>query len=133
MRATTSSAAGGALQQLTPRAAERPAQIAEARVRALRDAVRDATARLQPGGQVSLREMHDDLWAVCSAIEPGDLGADGTTIGQQFEAFFERLRGLVAEHVETVPTDSLGLAADARFLNDMGEYLTRNYALDPED
>lgn len=108
---------------------EEAASPAEARVRALRDAVAEAAALLEGREMVELREFHDRLWAACTALEDGDLGSDGATVGQQFEAFFERLRGLVEEHDEPVPTASLGLPADARFLNDMAEFLTRNYAL----
>lgn len=106
---------------------------AEARVRALRDAVQTAAVRLQSGEPISLREFYTQLRTACATMQTGDLGTDGVTIGQQFEAFFERMRGLAEAHAEPVPTSALGLAADARFLNDMAEFLTSNYALDAEE
>lgn len=105
----------------------------EARVRALRDAVREAAARLQASEPVSLRAFHDTLSAACAALVAGDLGSDVVTIGQQFDALFERLRELADAHVEPVPTSALGLATDARFLHDMAEFLTRNFTLDGEE
>jgi hypothetical protein len=112
---------------------ERERSPAELRVLALRDAVRSTVLVLQGDEPVLLSEVHDALWAACEAIQGEDLGSSGATIGQQFEAFFERLRGLVDMHTEPVPTASLGLPADARFLHDMAEYLTSNYALDAEE
>ncbi len=113
----------------TPRTPAR----AQARVRSLRDAAQDAATLLGSAESVLLRELHDGLWAACEAIVGDDLGPDGALIGQQFEAFFERLRELVAAHTEPVPVGSLGLPGDARFLHDMAEYLTRRYALDEEE
>jgi hypothetical protein len=109
---------------------ERPQHPGEARVRALRDAVQAAAARLQGDADVVLRELYDPLWQACTAIQPDDLGGDGVTVGQQFEAMFERLRGLVERHPEPVPTHSLGLQGDARFLNDMADFLTRRFGLE---
>lgn len=109
---------------------ERAMHPGEVRVRALRDAVQAAAARLQGEGEVALREIYEPLWAACTAIQPDDLGGDGVTVGQQFEAMFERLRGLVESHPEPVPTHSLGLQGDARFLNDMADYLTRRFGLE---
>lgn len=109
------------------------ADPAEARVRALRDEVARASARLSEAGAVPLREVYDPLWQACGAIEEGDLGPDGAVIGTQFEALFERLRALMEQHPGPVPTNSLGLSADARFLKDMAEYLTRRYGLEDEE
>lgn len=106
---------------------------AEQRVRALRDVVQDAATRLAATEPVQLPVLHDTLWAACTAVQNGDLGTDGALIGQQFEAFFERLRDLAATHTTPVAPDSLGLPADARFLQDMAEYLTQRFALDAED
>jgi hypothetical protein len=109
-----------------------PAELSrerEERVRALRDAVQGAAERLQSTEPLSLRDFHETVYAACAALQPGDLGTDGATVGQQFEAFFERLRKLADAHAEPVPTTSLGLDADAGFLKDMAEFITSNYAL----
>lgn len=103
------------------------------RVRELRDAIQEAAYRLDPAAPpVALQILHDELWAACTAIQHGDLGTDGALIGQQFEALFERLRDLARAHTTPVPTTSLGLPADARFLQDMADYLTQRFALDDE-
>lgn len=107
---------------------------AEPRVRALRDAIQAAAEKLDPASPpLLLQALHDDLWAACTAVHEGDLGEDGHLIGQQFEAFFERLRDLAASQAGPVAPDSLGLPADARFLNDMAEYLTQRFSLDAEE
>lgn len=125
--ATSTAKTSGILNERSGRGAE-----AEARVRALRDAILESATRLQAGAPVSLREFYTGLHTACMSLEAGDLGSDGVTIGQQFEAFFERMRSLAEAHPEPVPTTALGLDADARFLHDMAEYLTSNYALDAE-
>jgi hypothetical protein len=136
--ARSSGGAGGQLPVMNiarsgPETQGQPGGAAEARVRELRDAVQSAANRLLSGESVLLREFHDELWVACTALQRGDLGSDGANIGQQFEAFFERIRGLADGETEPVPTTSLGLPADARFLQDMAEYLTRNYALEADE
>jgi len=117
-----------------PTAAATTAAPAEPRLRALRDAIRTAAARLDPAAPpVHLQPLHDELYAACAAIRHGDLGADGALIGQQFEALFERLRDLAHAPPPPVPTTSLDLPSDARFLQDMADYLTRRFALDAEE
>lgn len=106
---------------------------AEARVRAFRDAVADAAARLERPDPIALAELVGRLRAAHDTVEDDDLGADADTIRTQFAAMFDRLDALAAEHPEPVATDALGLPADARFLSDMADFLTRRYGLEDED
>lgn len=132
---THATAASPTARAATPvgEAPEGAGHPAEQRVRALRDMVQEAASRLGAAEPVALQELYDTLWVACTAVQGGDLGTDGALIGQQFEAFFERLRDLAATHTTPVPPDSLGLSADARFLQDMAGYLTQRFTLDAEE
>lgn len=137
LETTQSTAADPAVAPTTPTRDLPPGaklDPAEPRVRALRDAIRKTADRLDPSAPpVLLQTLHDELWAACTAVQHGDLGTDGAAIGQQFEALFERLSNLARAHTTPVPPTSLGLPADARFLQDMAEYLTQRFALDAEE
>lgn len=110
---------------------ERPVDPAEIRVRALRDALISVAHRLETDAEVRLEvEIQRPLLEAAQAIEDGDLGEEAPTVGSQFEAFFERLGELIEEHPDPVPTSAHGLSHDARFLNDMADFITRRYGLD---
>lgn len=104
-------------------------EAAEARVRALRDEVARVAERLEAEEPVVIAEVLERLERACAAIHDGDLGPDGATVGIQFGAMFDRLRALVGDYPDPVPTNSLGLSVDARFLRDMATFLTRRYGL----
>lgn len=105
---------------------------AEARVRALRDATRRVADLLETAPTVEVAEVRVRVARAWAAVEADDLGPDAEAVGGQLEAMFDRLGGLALNHPGPVASDSLGLPMDARFLRDMGEYLTRRYGLDEE-
>lgn len=110
---------------------DRPADPAEQRVRALRDALVSVAHRLETADEVRLAdEIERPLLEAARAIQDGDLGEDAPTVGTQFEAFFARLRELAEQHPEPVQTSAHGLRNDARFLDDMADFITRRYGLD---
>lgn len=110
---------------------DRPVDPAELRVRALRDALVSVAHRLETAAEVRLAyEVQRPLLEAARAIQDGDLGEDAPTIGMQFEAFFKRLGELVEQHPDAVPTSAHGLPQDARFLDDMADFITRRYGLD---
>lgn len=106
---------------------------AEIRVRAFRDEVARTAEELDRRGTIRVAELLERLQRACAAVEDDDLGADAATIRSQFEAMFNRLGDLAAQHAEPVSTSSLGLPGDARFLRDMTDYLTRRYGLEDEE
>jgi len=112
---------------LGPRSAD-PAG-AEARVRRLYEVTRTTAEALQTQETVNLRELYETLSSACRNLRDGDLGPEAVTIGEQFEAFFERMQRLISENSETTPTDSLGLPADAQFLNDMAEFIAQRFGV----
>ena len=65
-----------------------------------------------------------------AAIEDGDLGPESVNVGTQFEAFFARMRELIAAHPDPVDPTTLGLPNDARFLDDMADFIGRRFGLD---
>lgn len=110
---------------------ERPADPAEARVQALKTALERVAFKLRTARTVRLKEdVHDLLWATCTAIEDGDLGPESVNVGTQFEAFFARMRELIAAHPDPVDPTTLGLPNDARFLDDMADFIGRRFGLD---
>jgi hypothetical protein len=106
---------------------------AEARVTSLRDELLRLAALLEHTPSISIPEFEAMVRRACAIVQDGDLGPDGVTVGLQFEAMLARLADLAVEHPDPVPTTTLGLPADARFLNDMAEFLTLRYALDAAD
>lgn len=110
---------------------ERPVDPAEPRVRALRDTLVSVAHRLETSDRVRLdAEVQQPLLEAAQALEDDDLGEEAPTVGTQFEAFFERLGSLIEEDDEPVETDEHGLPHDARFLNDMADFITRRYGLE---
>jgi hypothetical protein len=109
-----------------------PMTAAEARVRALRDEVSAVADRLEFESTVEIAGIVDRLRGAVSAVEDDDLGPDASMIRAQFDAMFERLGPLAEAHPGPVSTGSLGLPADARFLRDMADFLTRRYGLEEE-
>jgi hypothetical protein len=105
------------------------ADPAEARVRELRDAIAGTVAQLQDNRLIRLEDVGGTVRAALSGVIPGDLGAEEAGIRFQLAAFFERIAGLLAVHDGLVPTIDHGLPGDARFLADMGRFITRRYGL----
>jgi hypothetical protein len=106
------------------------ADPAEARVRALRDAVAAAATQLQDNRLVRLEDVSGAVRAALSGVLPGDLGAEEAGIRLQLGAFLERIAGLLRANDGLVPTIELGLPGDARFLGDMGRFITRRYGIE---
>lgn len=105
---------------------------AEARVRALRDEVSGVADLLDYSDTVEIAAIMDRLRNALAGVEDDDLGAGASMIRAQFDAMFERLGPLAEANPGPVSTDSLGLPADARFLRDMADFLTRRYGLEEE-
>lgn len=107
-------------------------EAAEARVRALRDETNAVADRIEAGGTVEISQIIARLRSAIDAVEDDDLGPDASVVRMQFGAMFDRLGPLAEANPGAVATDSLGLPADARFLRDMADFLTRRYGLEGE-
>ena len=97
---------------------------------ALRSVVRSAAERLAADGVVLLPGIFSEVHAGLEGIQAGDLADAEEVVRTQLEAFLRRLHVLMENHPGPVPTTELGLPSDARFLQDMAEYLTRKYGLE---
>jgi hypothetical protein len=100
-------------------------RTAEARVRALRDEMVRTAEWLDTSPVVRPGEIRERLLPHREVLARRDLSREFEAVRTQLDAMFERLQRLAREHPDPVPADSLGLPADARFLRDMGGYLTQ--------
>lgn len=100
------------------------------RVRALRDAVAAAALHLQDNRLILLEDVTSAVHKSLGGVLLGDLGAEEVSIRLQLAAFLERIAGLLPTHGGLVPSSDLGLPGDARFLGDMGRFLTRQYGIE---
>lgn len=112
--------------------APHPPDPAEARVRELRDALVRTAAALQASGGVDVREAHGIARAGLEALEDGDLGPDHSMVTRQLRACLRHLEGVAERRQEPIPPEEEGLSADARFLRDLAEFLTRKFVGDEE-
>jgi hypothetical protein len=106
------------------------ADPAEARVRALRDAVAGVALHLQDNRLIRLEDVTSAVRSALSGVVAGDLGAEEAGIRLQLSAYLDRIDGLLPAHGGLVPSIDLGLPGDARFLSDMGRFLTRRYGIE---
>jgi hypothetical protein len=106
---------------------------AEIHVRALRDEMIRTADWLDAGPAVRISEVRQRLEPRCEALADLDLPLEIEGVTQQLGALFQRLDSLSATSPEPVPSTSNGLPADARFLRDMAEYLTRLFGLEDEE
>lgn len=104
---------------------------AEQRVGALRDAVQRAAASVESGGMITLGELGAGVRDGLAQLAGSDLGDEDALVRTQLEAFLRRIRALAESHPGLVPASALELPADARFLRDMADFLTRRFGLEP--
>jgi hypothetical protein len=104
----------------------------ETHVRALRDEMIRTAEWLDSAPSVRIPEVRRRLEPRCEALADLDLPLEIEGVTQQLGALFQRLESLSADIPDPVPPTTLGLPADARFLRDMAEYVTRLFGLEDE-